>query len=65
MFVQVFKLLKDDIKVCESCEWGAGLFKGCKRLNLINKEDPLKLMCENCVYASNCLCAVRAGEWSP
>ena len=50
------------MKACKSCESGADLFKGCKCLNLINEEDPLKLMCENCVYAEDCFCVIEAGE---
>ena len=52
------------MEVCESCKQNAGLFKSCKYLDLINGDDPLKLMCENCVYAGDCLCAVGAGEQS-
>ena len=62
MFIQVFRLLKDSMKVCEFCEQNAGLFKGCKYLNLINEEDFSELICENCVYADNCSCTVEAGE---
>ena len=65
MFVQVFRSFKDDMKACKFCEQNADPFKGCKCLNLINEEDSLKLMCGNCMYADDCLCVVRAGEWSP
>ena len=65
MFVQVFGSLKDGMEACESCEWGAGLFKGCKRLDLIGGEDPPELMCGNCAYAGDCPCVVGAGEQSP
>ena len=65
MFIQVFKSLKDSMEACESYEWGAGPFKGCKCLDLIGGEDPPELMCGNCMYTGNHPCAVRAGEWSP
>ena len=64
-FVQVFGSLKDGTEACESCERGAGPFKGCKRLDLIGGEDPPELMCGNCAYAGDRPCAVGAGERSP
>ena len=53
------------MKACKSCEQNTNLFKGCKCLDLINEEDPLKLICENCMYAGDHPCAVEAGEWNP
>ena len=64
-FIQIFESLKNGTEACESCEWDADLFKGCKHLDLIDEEDSPELMCGNCVYTGDCPCAVRAGEQSP
>ena len=62
MFVQMFGFLKKSAEVCKSCEWGADLFKGCKHLDSVNKQDSSEVQCRNCVYTGDHLCTVRDDE---